>query len=111
MQKNYKIIAISLLSLWHGAGLAENVLNDNSMVLYSLGYELGKDIKGQQLEYQQDILLQGIKDAMAGTEPLIDTNIRRQALASIQQQKAEENLRKGEAFLAENAKKEGVSCR
>jgi FKBP-type peptidyl-prolyl cis-trans isomerase FklB len=109
MQKKYKIIALSLLSLCQGSLLAQDAINDNSIVLYSLGYELGKDIKGQQLEYQQEILLQGIRDAMAGTEPMVDARTQRQALASIKQQRAEENLRKGEAFLAENAKKEGVT--
>jgi FKBP-type peptidyl-prolyl cis-trans isomerase FklB len=109
MQKKYKIIALSLFSLCHGAVLAEEIMNDNGIVLYSLGYELGKDIKGQQLEFNQNILLQGVRDAMDGNEPFVDSNIQRQALASIQQQRAEDNQRKGEAFLAENAKKEGVT--
>lgn len=109
MLKKYPIIALSVLSLCQGSLMAQEVMNDNGMVLYSLGYELGKDIKGQQLEYNQAILLQGIKDAMKGTEPLIDSRTQHQALASIQRQRAEENLREGEAFLAENATKAGVT--
>jgi FKBP-type peptidyl-prolyl cis-trans isomerase FklB len=84
-------------------------LDDNAMVLYSLGYEMGKDIKGQQLEFNQGILLQGINDALAGNEPLIDKRTQHQAMAAINNQRAEENLHKGKAFLAENAQKEGVT--
>ena len=109
MKKKYKIITLALLGLWQGTTMAAEIMNDNAMVLYSLGYELGKDIKGQQLELDQGILMQGIKDAIAGNEPLIDSGIQRQALASIQKQRAEENLHKGEEFLAENAKKQGIT--
>jgi len=111
MLKKYNLIAISisLLSLWPIVGPAQETLDDNAMVIYSLGYDLGKDIKGQQLKLDQEILLQGINDALAGNEPLIDAGTQRQALAWIQQQRAEENLRKGESFLAENAKKDGIT--
>jgi FKBP-type peptidyl-prolyl cis-trans isomerase len=98
-----------LLGLWQGSGLTQELMNDNAIVLYSLGYEMGKEIKGQQLEFNQGMLLQGIKDAMAGNEPFIEPAIQRHALASIKQQRAEDNLRKGEDFLAENAKKPGVT--
>ena len=108
MHKKYKIIAVTLLGLWQGAGLAQTQMNDNAMVLYSLGYELGEDIKGQQLEFSQEIILQGIKDAMAGNEPMFSLEVQRQALAAVQAQRAEKNLRKAEAFLAQNEKKTGV---
>ena len=109
MQKKYKIFALSLLSLCQGGVLAENTMNDNSMVLFSLGYEMGKEIKGQQLEFNQEILLQGIKDAMAGNEPLIDKHTQQQAMAAIHNQRADKNLHIGKAFLAENAQKEGIT--
>ena len=109
MLKKYKIIALSLLGLWHGPGLAQATLDDNAMVLYSLGYELGKEIKGKQMEFTQEILLQGLQDAMAGKEPLISEAVQRQALAWFKAQQAEKNLQQALAFLAENGKKEGVT--
>jgi FKBP-type peptidyl-prolyl cis-trans isomerase FklB len=83
-------------------------MNDDDMVLYSLGYELGKDMKQQQLELNQQIILQGIKDALAGSEPMFGIEVQRQAIASLQAQRAERNLRIAETFLAQNKNKAGV---
>jgi FKBP-type peptidyl-prolyl cis-trans isomerase FklB len=109
MSSKYQIIAVTLFGLWHGACLAQAQMDDDSIVLYSLGYELGKDIQQQQLELNQEIILQGIKDALAGSEPLFGSDVQRQAMASLQAQRAERNREKAEAFLAENKQKEGVT--
>ena len=115
MIKKYSIIAVSMLGIWHGVNFAEPTMSaqptmsDNDMVLYSLGYEMGKDIKDNQLQFKQEIILQGAKDAMSGGEPLFNVQTQRQAMADIRKKRAEENLHASEAFLAENAKKEGVT--
>jgi FKBP-type peptidyl-prolyl cis-trans isomerase FklB len=113
MLNKYSIIAVSLLGLWQGTCVAETSaelpMSDNDMVLYSLGYELGKDVKGQQLEFKQEMILKGAKDAMAGDQPMFNTQTQRQAMAAVRKQRAENNLRAAEAFLAENAKKAGVT--
>jgi FKBP-type peptidyl-prolyl cis-trans isomerase FklB len=84
-------------------------MDDDAIVLYSLGYELGEDMKQQQLELKQDIILQGINDALAGSEPLFGIDVQRQAIASLQAQRAERNLQQAEAFLAENKTKDGIT--
>jgi FKBP-type peptidyl-prolyl cis-trans isomerase FklB len=82
--------------------------SDNDKVLYSLGYELGKDISRQELELAPQMLLKGVEDGMSGGKPLINTRQRQAALKQIKETRAQENLEQAQAFLAANAEKEGV---
>ena len=82
--------------------------SDNDKAIYSLGYDLGTELKGHALELNQELLLQGIKDAIEGNKPLVKTTSRNKALAQIREQRVQHNLEQSQAFLAENAKKEGV---
>jgi FKBP-type peptidyl-prolyl cis-trans isomerase FklB len=60
------------------------------------------------LELNSELLLQGINDALDGNKPLVKTTGRNKALAQIRAQRLQDNLEQSQAFLAENAKKEGV---
>jgi FKBP-type peptidyl-prolyl cis-trans isomerase FklB len=84
------------------------IRSENDKVLYSLGYELGKDLKRQELELSRDALLKGVDDALEGSKPLVSRTGRSAALAEIREKRAQENLEKSQAFLAENALKNGV---
>lgn len=86
---------------------------------YSLGLDIGMDIKQQQLDARIDPLLQGIRDALQGSTPLLSKDEleelrkvfvaeRVTARAKALGPEAEKNLADGEAFLRENAKKPGV---
>lgn len=108
MPTKYKMVAVTLLSLWLAAGLAQTEMNDEAVLLYSLGYELGEEMKQQQLELNQEIILQGIKDALTGSESIFGIDVQRQAIASLQAQRAERHLQKAETFLAQNKTKAGV---
>jgi FKBP-type peptidyl-prolyl cis-trans isomerase FklB len=88
-------------------------------VSYSIGMDIGKNLKSQSIEIDSEAFLQGIKDAMSGGEPLLTEEQVRETMISFQQEmraKEEErinsltgkNKQEGDAFLAENAKKEGV---
>jgi FKBP-type peptidyl-prolyl cis-trans isomerase FklB len=82
--------------------------SDNDKVLYSLAYELGKDISRQDLELSPEVLLKGAEDGMSAAKPLVDARQRQLALKQIQETRAKANLEQSQAFLAANAKKEGV---
>ena len=82
--------------------------SDNDKVLYSLGYELGKDISRQELELAPEVLLKGAEDGISGAKPLVDARERQAALKQIRETRAKANLEQSQAFLAANAKKEGV---
>jgi FKBP-type peptidyl-prolyl cis-trans isomerase len=77
-------------------------------VNYSLGYELGQDLKRENLKPAPEALMKGVEDAISGAKPRVKTTERRAALAEIKAKRAQENLERSQAFLAANAQKEGV---
>jgi FKBP-type peptidyl-prolyl cis-trans isomerase FklB len=88
-------------------------------VSYGIGLNIGRDFKEQHINVDPDLLAQGIRDAMAGREPLLTDEQMQQAMMEFQQEmmaaqekrmteQTTKNQQEGEAFLAENAKKEGV---
>ena len=88
-------------------------------ISYSIGVDIGKNMKTQELELNEKALFEGWRSAFNGEalkltdeDMLSALNSFRKELQEKSQQKAKaqavENLSKGEAFLAENAQKEGV---
>jgi FKBP-type peptidyl-prolyl cis-trans isomerase FklB len=86
---------------------------------YALGLNLGNTLRKQSVEIDPNVLLQGLKDAMAGGKTLMSEDEARVALAQLQQdlrgkqeekmkRAAETNKEEGEGFLAANKTKEGV---
>ena len=117
----YSTITVLALGLMYGVCSADepNTANDktassiklksdNDKVLYSLGYELGKDISRQELELSPEVLLKGVEDAISGGKPLVNTRQRQAALKQIKEMRAQHNLEQSLAFLAANTKKQGV---
>jgi len=107
----YSCFAFLTLTLCSNSSIAAEAiapLSENDKAIYSLGYELGTELRGQALEYNQELLLQGINDAIEGNKPLVKTTGRNKALAQIREQRLKHNLEESHAFLAENAKKEGM---
>jgi len=118
------LITLTLLSLGLGCTAQEKEkkveLKDfKDKVSYSIGLNLGNDFKTQEVDVNADALAQGIKDSLAGGETLMTEDEVKETIVTFQKdlgekQKArlakmsEDNLKAGEAFLAENAKKEGV---
>jgi FKBP-type peptidyl-prolyl cis-trans isomerase FklB len=89
-------------------------------VSYGIGLNIGKDFKEQNINVDPDLLAQGIRDAMAGGPVLLTEEEMQKAMMEFQQEMmaaqekrmaeaTQKNLQEGEAFLAENAKKEGVT--
>jgi len=93
--------------------------NQKDKLSYSIGMEMGKNLKMQSIDINPDILAKGIKDAFSGGKALLSDQEVRETMATFQKElmaKQEELLKKlgeknkgeGEAYLAENKKKEGV---
>ncbi len=109
MKFNPLMLLFPVIGLWSVNSLAIEPETENDKVIYSLGFELGKDIKRQELELTQEMLLQGAKDAIEGNKPLISSSQRHKALQEIKAKRTQENLEKSQAYLTENAKQEGVA--
>jgi FKBP-type peptidyl-prolyl cis-trans isomerase FklB len=86
---------------------------------YSLGYQFGETLKMQGIDLNLDVYTSALRDALAGKEGQMSSEEMRstvmglrQRVAAAQQKSLKEqgdkNLAEGKAFLAENAKKEGV---
>jgi FKBP-type peptidyl-prolyl cis-trans isomerase FklB len=93
---------------------------ENEKANYSIGYQIGGDFRRQGVEIQPEILIRGIRDAQSGVESPMSTEEMQKTLMALQQGvkdmeqaagrlAAQENLASGEAFLAENAGREGIT--
>jgi FKBP-type peptidyl-prolyl cis-trans isomerase FklB len=96
------------------------VLKDQKdKISYSIGTNIGKNLKRESVDINPDALVQGVKDALSGSKTLMteqeidetmmnfQKEIRAKQVARLKEL-GEKNKKEGEAFLAENKKKEGV---
>jgi FKBP-type peptidyl-prolyl cis-trans isomerase FklB len=99
--------------------LAPGFKTQKEKVSYAIGMEMGKGVKSQGLDVDPTILMQGLKDALSDAKPQMSEDELRQVITALQQEirqkqmqmqeaAAAENKTKGDAFLAENSKKEGM---
>jgi FKBP-type peptidyl-prolyl cis-trans isomerase FklB len=123
MQKLVMAVLIILFST--GMVIAQETIplkEQKEKVSYSIGVSIGKSVKRDLLDVNPDLVAQGIKDVLAGGKMLLTdeemvavfTALQQDLVAKQTEAKkalAEKNLKEGEQFLAENAKKEGVVTR
>ena len=113
------VISIVLFASYVYAG-EDLVLKDQKDKLsYSIGMNIGNNFKKQSIDVNPDVLIQGIKDALSGGKTLMTEqevnetlmNFQKEMMAkqmARQKELGEKNKKEGEAFLAENMKKEDV---
>jgi UDP-GlcNAc:undecaprenyl-phosphate/decaprenyl-phosphate GlcNAc-1-phosphate transferase len=93
--------------------------SEKDKVNYGIGVSLGKSFKQQEMEVDAGMVTKGLKDELAGKKLLMSEDELRKTMTAYQQElrqkqmqarkvATEENKKSGEAFLAENKKKEGV---
>jgi FKBP-type peptidyl-prolyl cis-trans isomerase FklB len=79
---------------------------------YAIGYQIAESVKRQGLDVDIDALVQAIRDDLGGKELQISLDEMRTAVVAYQQkvtqELAQKNRQVGNAFLAENKKKEGT---
>lgn len=86
---------------------------------YSIGQDMGKNFKSQGMEINPDVLIRGMKDALAEAKPAMETEEMEHLLNELQQelqQKRMEQMKKesevaemdNKKWCDENAKNEGV---
>ena len=89
--------------------------NQKEKVSYIIGMDIGSNLKKQSIDIDSNILAKGVKDALAGTKPLLTEQEIQETMMAFQKEMmakqaevAKKNKAEGEAFLTENKKKEGV---
>jgi FKBP-type peptidyl-prolyl cis-trans isomerase FklB len=123
MQKFVMVVCIVLcLTGMVIAGETISLKEQKEKVSYSIGVSIGKSVKRDSIDVNPDLIVQGIKDVLAGGKMLLTDEEMVQAFTALQQdlvvkqteakkELAAKNLKEGEQFLTENAKKEGVVTR
>jgi FKBP-type peptidyl-prolyl cis-trans isomerase FklB len=124
MDNKAVLIALVGASVCLGARAADErsveLVTQDDRISYSVGHEVGMDLRRQQLELRREALLRGILDAASDAKPLmtredierVQAEFRRGQLATRAAQAealAAKGLDEGTLFLAENARKEGVT--
>jgi FKBP-type peptidyl-prolyl cis-trans isomerase FklB len=92
---------------------------DKDKLSYALGMDIGGSLKSQAIDIDPDKFAQGVKDMVEGNKALLTNEEFQSTMQKFQQEMvakqadqskviAEKNKAEGEAFLAENRKKDGV---
>jgi FKBP-type peptidyl-prolyl cis-trans isomerase FklB len=111
------IVILGILFLVSQVNAQENlVLKDQKdKISYIIGIDIGTNLKKQSIDIDSNILAKGVKDALAGTKPLLTEQEIQETMVAFQKEimakqaeVAKKNKSEGEAFLTENKKKEGV---
>jgi len=119
--KKALLLSTCLLLLVSQAAVAQTTTlkTPKEKLSYVIGVQIGSDFKGQKMELDPDIVARGMKDAIAGGKLLLSDQEAKEVIAAFQKERAavdaetkkglaEKNKKEGAAFLAANAKKEGV---
>ena len=116
MHMRTPVVFLLTFCLTAGSAFAQTAaMTDKEKLSYTIGVQLAQTVLRQPMDIDNKALIQGITDALAKQGlKLTNDEMRevlmkfRQAEMEKQKQSAAENLKKSEAFLAENKKKEGV---
>jgi UDP-GlcNAc:undecaprenyl-phosphate/decaprenyl-phosphate GlcNAc-1-phosphate transferase len=119
MKTNFSICAVILFAGYLCAQEPATLKTEKDKVNYGIGVGVARNFQRQGLEVDLDLVIRGLRDALAGTKLLMTEEELQTTMTAFQadlQKKvqeatkaaAEKNKQEGEAFLAENSKKDGV---
>jgi FKBP-type peptidyl-prolyl cis-trans isomerase FklB len=123
MEKGMKLkpIGVALSVLLSSASFAQTMTLDTNQqkVSYSIGADLGRNIKKQGLDVDINALSKGLQDGFVGGQMLLTDEQMKEVLMNFQkefiakrtaemEQVAQKNLDTGKAFLENNKKQPGV---
>jgi len=120
MRRVFLLVAGALLLPAPGLAAEEKPLDaPTTRLSYSLGYQIGEDLRRQGTELRPEALQRGVRDGLSGLAPGVEPQQMQEILSGLkkrleldqraQKQQSLEGYRgEGREFLAANAKKEGV---
>jgi len=88
-------------------------------VSYGIGMDIAKNLKGQMIDVNPDVIAQALKDMSPDGKPMLTDAQAQSVMMEFQsdmmakhsakmKEAAEKNIKDGQAYLAENKKKDGV---
>lgn len=115
MKRFILIASASLLALpLFGQEKSPQLKDQKDKVSYSIGMNIGLNLNRQKVDINPDVLVAGIKDAIAGKPQLTQDQVKdvmqqfEKDMEQKQKDAGEKNKADGVKFLEENKKKEGV---
>lgn len=114
------ICTLMLVVVAASVGQAQLALKSKKdSISYGIGYDIGRNFNNQGALVNVDALMRGFRDAYGGKQSTLPQDKTERLLQDFSQEmmnkqaertrmQAEENKKKGDAFLAENKKKPGV---
>ena len=117
MRSRFALAILTMLA--SGIALAQDVTTEKGKLSYSVGWDIGADIKRRNTEFDVESLITAIRDVVAESEPKVSAVEMRTLLTALQEKVraeqveqfrilSEENQAKSEAFLAANKSKLGI---
>ena len=118
-RKLLAFLAVGFLAANVCAEEAPALKTQKEKVSYSVGVDVAKSFAKMGMDLDLEVFIKGFKDGFSGKKPLMTDDEMHATMTAFQndlnnkqsqgkQTAAEENKKAGEAFLAENKKKEGV---
>ena len=120
MKANWIVmLGIGLLALPAMAQDSTAPTTQKDKVSYGIGVQVAKTLKNQGIDINSDLLIKGLRDALSGQKLLMSDDELNNTMAALQQEmtqkqqqarakEADDNKKAGDAFLADNGKKDGV---
>ncbi len=119
MLKWITVMGLGLIVTQVSAGEIPVLKTQKEMVSYGVGVNIAKSFKKDDIEFDMDLLVKGMEDGLSGERLLMPEKDLRKIMNAFQGElrrkamtnhliEAEENKKKGEAFLAENKTRDGV---
>ena len=91
MMKHYVFLPLALVFLSTSGCKRErlDLEGDNARINYSVGYQVGDDLRRQGVEIDPEIVARGVADAISGAQPAMTPPQMRKALVDLQDQAEE----------------------
>jgi FKBP-type peptidyl-prolyl cis-trans isomerase FklB len=113
------LVVLLLLPLVLIGQQKESLQTMKGKVSYSIGLDIGRNMKRQMIEVDLDLLMRGVKDGLGDGKAALSDSVIQATMAAwqkdmmakmneVQKKAGEKNKKEGDAFLAENKKKPGV---
>jgi FKBP-type peptidyl-prolyl cis-trans isomerase FklB len=120
MVKSALVISMVLATSFAFAQEKQELKTQKDKLSYAIGMDMGNGLKKNAIDVDPDIVMRGVKDVLSGSKPLMTNDEVKAVLMAAQKElqakqqermktQGEQNKRDGDAFLAKNKKKKGVT--
>lgn len=113
------LVALVSAALLAGCNGEKQVVLETNIdkMSYGIGMSMARSVKGQPIEINNEAMLAGLQDVLNDKPEQLEEDVIREAFAAVREEQmekqkieAENAVKQGEEYLAENAKKEGVKA-